>query len=338
MAAELASYVETNTNVLSDEHLLTLFRECREEALTPSVTIRLVDSIGGINAVMTTMLQSSTLDLSIEDRKALQQYLSHLSSSQTGSFGIPAESVETKEESLKWILMENDNILYEKSPWIFNHLYSRWIIGLFAVFIVIYMVNFVVTFIDEIFANVVMLIAAWFTLIPWTVAALLSVNKAMIPRIATNVDTWIKAGTGFLMGVWHALCLFNDEESRSGFLNSLQLVFILVSLAVWFFMFFLLVSSIDGLQGWNRYSRIFLVMVAAIGCLVRYIIYEFFTEEYDIDIPWFGSYSIRGAAANASNVLFIFLCKQVIQTWFKGETDRCIAVRYSPFIEWKKAF
>ena len=36
------------------------------------------------------------------------------------------------------------------------------------------------------------LILTWLVFIPWSIASLMSVNKAMIPRIAATVDTWIK--------------------------------------------------------------------------------------------------------------------------------------------------
>ena len=36
------------------------------------------------------------------------------------------------------------------------------------------------------------LISTWFIFIPWSIASLMSVNKAMIPRIAATIDTWIK--------------------------------------------------------------------------------------------------------------------------------------------------
>lgn len=96
----------------------------------------------------------------------------------------------------------------------------------------------------------------------------------------------------------------------------------------------LMVSSVDGLQGWRRHSRIFLVMTIALVCAIWFLYHEFSAPEYEIESDIFGTISIRGRVANTFEVLCIFLTKQAINTWLKGR-HRCVAVRYCPYIEWQ---
>ena len=114
-----------------------------------------------------------------------------------------------------------------------------------------------------------------------------------------------------------------------------MIIFNALTLSSWFFIFFLLVSSIDGLQGWHQYSRILVVTVAGVACFVRFIYFEFLSEEYEIETAIFGRLSINGRAANAAEILALFLGKQAVNTVFKGK-DQCTVVRYYPFIQWRK--
>ena len=65
--------------------------------------------------------------------------------------------------------------------------------------------------------------------------------------------------------------------------------------------------------------------------------WEYLVEDRIVDIPMmgkYGSFSITSKISNAFWVLFLFCAKMAFNAWFKGK-DRCIGIKYSPFIVWK---
>merc|ERR1719242_1826612 len=65
------------------------------------------------------------------------------------------------------------------------------------------------------------------------------------------------------------------------------------------------------------------------------IVYRYFREDHLLQVAFLGNFNIqlRERVATAYEVEFIFLMKQALLSLFTK--DRCTAVKYSPYIEWR---
>ena len=350
MESQLADYLGQDA-VLTEEELLKQFLGRKVQTLSASNTAAIVRLLGGIDVVMTSVLETSTLlggAMSIEDRKEMQRYLNQLDQSnvEATSFhteasdiiAVPRETDDPieNEKHPKWTLITNNNLLYDKYPWIHDHLYSNWLMLFFGLFASVSAILYLLLDAADISINVIFLlfpILAWFSIIPWSIAVLLSVNRAMISEIASTADTWIKAIMGMLIGIYSALHISSSEEFADVPL-SINIVRN-VTLSLLFCTFLLVVSSLDGLQGWKRYSKIFWVMAMALFCAGWFAYFQYFAEANQME-TMFGTISITARAAQAFEVLLIFLCKHAVNTWRKRDGE-CVVVRSSPCIEWREA-
>lgn len=196
MATELAAHLETS-GIRTQQQLLQQYQaQTQHNELTQSAALQLVNLLGGMNTIMSVMLSSSNYKMSIDDRKLMQQYLDQMSLKYT------SPALTEDDAKMKWTLITNNNMLYQISPWISAHLYSKWAMIVLAMSQISLVVLWFTRPVSWSFTYLLMGTLSWVTMIPWTFAVLLSVNKEMIPRIATTVDAWIKTAGGILMGIY----------------------------------------------------------------------------------------------------------------------------------------
>ena len=302
----------------------------------------LVELLGGIDLVMQVMLTSP--DHSIPANNCLEMYR-YLNESTTISssydhiedFGTP--NVIT--EKFQWTMHINDNALYSFSPsahrFFSKYIFSNCCVGIMAVML---FVAFVVSGLPRqdvisysllyTFTNSIL----WMCPIPWMVVALSLINKRLIYRIAVHPDTWIISGTGWAAVVY---CLILMRYDDNGVSLTVHILFAL-SWAVLSVLFWVFICSMDAIYGWKQISKIFVTTLSAFTLAVLSFVYGFLITAVIVDIPMLGQYgnfSITGGLSNCYYVLSLFMGKMALNAWIKGN-ERCIALRYAPYIEWKE--
>ena len=352
MESELAEYLGDN-DVLTEVQLLNLLLEHPTQTLTASETANIIELLGGLHVVTTAMLRSSMLlggNMPLDNRKKMQQLLKGLNGTSTeitysSMSSIQEDNITTAEieqnvvlqndRDPKWTLIKNNNLLHDKCPWIHDHLYSNWLLVIFGMFVIVSAVFYSLLNAADISINFIFLLfpsLAWLTIIPWSISVLLSVNRAMISEIASTADTWIEATAGMLVGVYSGLHMSRSEKFANVPLSIN--IFRNVTLSCLFCTFLLVICSVDGLQGWKRHSKILMVILMSLFCWGWFVYLEYFAEESQME-TMFGTISITARAAQAFEVLLIFLCKQAVNTW-RNKNEQCVVVRCAPYIEWKE--
>ena len=91
----------------------------------------------------------------------------------------------------------------------------------------------------------------------------------------------------------------------------------------------------DAIHGWGRKSRIFLVTLAAVFATYWAMLYRYVFEDETLSLGPFGTISLTERISGSFEIEGIFLAKQAMLTIYNG-THRCTAVKYSPYIEWRK--
>ena len=146
-----------------------------------------------------------------------------------------------------------------------------------------------------------------------------------------TVDTWIKTACGLLVGIYCCMYEIHAHPETSPLLQ----VAAFVTVSISFMLFLLVISSLDGIQEWNHISKLCLATFASGFCVFWFFVFEFIKSDYEIEMMGGSILDVRGRAANAYEVLFIFLGKQAILTWMKG-SKKCIVAHIYPYIEWKE--
>ena len=317
----------------SRDELLNLFTTITERENIDVPLNDLVQLLGGIHIIMNVMLKTPNHSMSKNDRIKMQQLLRRHSSKRVLDVAIPEvpelpDRVQSHAtQDVEWILDPKNNALHDISPHLEKIIFSKamlFILMLLTVPIILLQGTGIEM---EIFTIVV----TWFCFIPWNITALMSVNREMIPRIVATVDTWIKTVTMVIAMVY--ILIYNILSTEEPLI--LHIVFF-VGAATNLSLLIIVVSSIDGIHQWGTKARIFLVMMVAVFALFWSVFFHFFAEDCVVTISTLGdwsSFSIRDRVATAWEILCIFLWKQAFLTW--RHRDRCIVVRYAPFIEWK---
>ena len=340
----------------SRDELLNLFKqfETSENGATPKVPFtELIQLLGGIQVIMQVMLKAPNHSIPTNQRIKMQQLLqrhlqkpvapntatttpkdlSHITMPSVSDVSWIPELQKTQTyrfatQDVGWTLDPNNNILHDISPHLEKFIFSKYMLVILMVLAVIIMSLPAKGMAFEIFT----IIITWFCFIPWNIAALMSVNREMIPRIVATVDTWIKTVTMIITMIY--TLIYNIMSSDEPL--ALHIVFF-IGAATNLSLLIIVVCSVDGIHQWGTKARISLVMIVAAFALFWSINYHFFMDECIVTISALGdwsSFSIRERVATAWEILFIFLWKQAFLTWRRAK-NRCIAVRYAPFIEWK---
>merc|ERR1719242_28415 len=238
-----------------------------------------------------------------------------------------SKEMECKQR-LQWTLNPTNNFLQQVSPSLEKYVFSKQMVAAFTLFT---LANMVVGRVAPSWVfHVFVLSMVWPLFIPWFVAALMSVNKEMIPRIVTMVDTWIKIVTiAAAMGFSATYNLLTSESPTP------LLIAFYVTSAINLCMAVTVVSSADGIYRLGRKSRVFLIGMMAAFSLFWCIVYRYFREDHLLQVAFLGNFTIhlRERVATAYEVNFIFLMKQALLSLFTE--DRCTAVMYRPYIEWR---
>ena len=319
---------------LSRDALLNLLTTITESENVDVPLTDLVELLGGIHIIMKVMLNAPDHSIPNDQVIKIQQLLErHLQTSSlvTAIPDVPELSDRVHShatQDMEWILDPKNNALHDISPHLEKFIFSKAMLFILMLLAVPIMLLQGTGIEMEIFTIVV----TWFCFIPWNIAALMSVNREMIPRIVATVDTWIKTVTMVITMVYTLIYnILSNEEPLI-----LHIVFF-IGAATNLSLLIIVVCSIDGIHQWGTTARIFLVMTVAAFALFWAVIFHFFAEECIVSISSIGdwwSFSIRHRVATAWEILFIFLWKQAFLTW-RRHKNRCITVRYAPFIEWK---
>ena len=199
-----------NGEIPTRPELLHLFNEKRRE--NASIPLyELVHLLGGIDVVMNIMMNAPNLKMRDECLQSMHRILTDQSSSPPTLAALTSDvdiitkmmsyskDMETK-QMLRWCLDPHNNYLHEKSTFWENFIFSKYmlLIVVGGVLLGAIVRNTAPMWIY----NTYMLLMQWIIWIPWDISALMSVNKAMIPRIAATVDTWMKVYTMIMAMVY----------------------------------------------------------------------------------------------------------------------------------------
>ena len=187
-----------NSEIPTRRELLILFKQRRNENQTVPLH-ELIQSLGGIDMVMDTVMNASHHRMTHNNLQSMQQLLTTsprpaLATMASDTDIVTKMMVYTKDmeskQRLQWTLNPTNNFLQQISPFLEKYIFSKQMMAIFALAILVTALSGRLC--PMWVYNIFVMSLTWFLFIPWGVAGLLSVNKEMIPRILTTVDTWIK--------------------------------------------------------------------------------------------------------------------------------------------------
>ena len=329
--AHTLSQAQTPTH----QELLSLFKENRRNGnIQDSSLSEFVELLGGFDAVMDVVLKAPDYSMADDNCVAMKQRLLE---------PLPNKS---KDDRLIWTVDPNDNVLHQISPFIHRHLLTKPVIlTMVALYVFMSLLEPVALAMIipsainskpyEVFWKILMLVYMWCCYFPFFIAALLNVNKTLIPKIAGSADFWITFGSAFALqvyvGIWRYLDL---SESDSLFLDIVFFIHTLTGILL----FVMFICCMDGLHGINNKVKVFGLNVMALLCLFSSFQYQYVHPEKVIDIDRLGDYGRFSVNANISGsywVLFLFLMKMAFKTSWRGNS-RCILLKHSPAVQWKE--
>lgn len=197
-----ASTQESNPSDTNDiptrRELLILFKQKRNEGRTVSLH-DLIQSLGGIDAVMDTVMNAPHHRMTHDNLQSMQELLTKSPRPALETMASDTDIVTKMmtysadmecKQRLQWTLNPTNNFLQQISPFLAKYTFSKQMMAIHAFFSVACMASKAVVPM-WVYNSCVMLIT-WFMFIPWSIAALMSINKDMILRIIKTPDTWIK--------------------------------------------------------------------------------------------------------------------------------------------------
>jgi len=318
----------TDEHIPTEAELLAMFKENRSsnKEYRPCIN-ELVELMDGIDAVMDTVLCNG--HLTADNRVAMMMHLE-----------------EAPPPSLKWKLDPKDNMLYEISPFIYRHVFrSRVVGGLLALCgLMLLLSTGIVSLVDDkigesrtffLCHRLAGIVICWLCLVPWLTAALLRVNKAMIPEIAATVDLWIIILSVLMMMSNMGIYMFYEPPADVLVRNVNVVVF--ASGFIFLLLFVVFVCCFDGIHGLHPGIRMNMTTVMALFCGFSSLATGYVAEDMTINLPQLGAYGRVPVTANLSSywwVLFLFYTKMRMKTWWFG-LNSCILVKHSPLIQWE---
>lgn len=299
---------------------------------------KVIQFLGGIDIVVDVALNAPSYSLDSEDAIALKKYLEQPP--------LPSRSTILDETGaagsshiLKYSLYPENNMLYQLSPFVHRHLFSKEVVITLVVLYVggatLYCLLILTDSDSDLLTEfrVIGTVFYVFTAIPCEIAALLRVNRSMIPKIAKTGDFWIITGTWVMTSIYFGVDLFVFNTSGSLAVDILYFCFMLIAAGL----ALVVVCCFDGIDGLSPNLKMLATTVFAFFSAVAYIGYNFVIEDRTVHINQLGEYgriSITANLASSGYVLFLFFGKMAVKSWWKGK-KRAILVKYSPFIEWK---
>ena len=321
---------QSHSGIPRRDELLALFRERRrtDNDYKPSAE-QLVDLLGGIDAVMDTVLTASHHNLAPDDCVTMkQQFVEPLLSSKTN-------------DRLTFTLDPNNNMLHQISPFIHRHLFTKRVvfsmIALFVLLTVLGPGTFSFTnsaFYDK-FYKVLISAYFWLCLYPFFGAAVLKVNKSMFKMILESADFWILVGSAVSGQMYVGMYRYLDlNASDSLLLDIVYFIHTLIAIVL----FYTFIGLFDGLHGINQKVKIIILIIMAVMTLISAFQWKYVIEEQVVDIDKLGEYgriNVNGNVAGSEWVTFLFLFKMALKTKWKG-AGRCVLVKHSPSVEGKE--
>lgn len=332
----------------TERDLLLFFNEKRRNEHYVAPVEELINMLGGIDVVMNEMLSSPNYRMSPEMREKMYVNICNFEPTyraQAVQLSVIRRTSQVSEDQLDhvqagnqgeltWTLDPKDNWL-QAYPWLTKCIYSKY---MFLLIGLLWITQYVLFFSLDLWRFQIYWTFIMFVFITWTIVALLSVNKQMIPRIVCCIDFWIIIIAAAILVMYSGIYYFKMYDNPL----SLQIVFTLIA-GIIMVLFFALVCSMDGIHQCYPRARIYVTTIFALWILFRSLYYRFFVPEciVHIHVPVFRVHiwnlPVANQIAHTYEILFIFLGKQALKTWSRGRR-RCAVVQYSPFIEWTDSF
>lgn len=164
--------------------------------------------------------------------------------------------------------------------------------------------------------------------IPFAIIWWMGVNKRALKLILHSFEFWLKLGYALLFAIFSAIYLKIMFDWH---------VFIAVAMSIKAILIISYVSSFDGVNK-SRFIKIFCSFIAAAMFTILSFAYEFYMEDYTLNIKlfddssWDYSVSVTDKLSDSARVLAIFLWKQTVITYWRP--NRCILIKKTPYIHW----
>ena len=206
--------------------LLHRFNEAMQtKSCKDSQILELVSLLGGIDVVMNAVLKTPDHSMTEDDRNKMQQCLSDL----TSELQMTTDDRMVDDERFTWTLDPKDTALHSLSPLMERYVLHKWVVLFFVLLLVLYGIVAFALSIDKTAQYLLELMVVMFQ-VPWFLTILLTVNKAMWPRIVRNPDFWIKTGTAAVCGIFFGIYQqhFHDPDEVHVALETLRSIGYLV--------------------------------------------------------------------------------------------------------------
>ena len=305
-------------------------------------TLKIVAALGGIDDILSACLQQKNQKMTVKMTQTtlhrIEQILTtqykHHNKATLNPLSVINQDQNEEGNNLEYVFSANDTILsricgISKAEKIINALYSK--TSLIVLVLSLLIVSGLFSS-DNPMAKLLSILINGFIIIPWFLFAIFSANKIAFNLLLRSFEWWLKAAYSLYFGVLGVIYLGQKE----GYMDIVTIYGVFG--AVHIVLASMFIGSFDALYHVGKGWKTSISAMAAFMFLFISINYQFLlpeSEDVIIKVPVTQSIlSSHSLAASSARILSIFFSKQAIMSYIRK--NRCILIKYSPFIKWKK--
>ena len=170
-----------------------------------------------------------------------------------------------------------------------------------------------------------MVISLCICMCTWTPFAIMwwmGIDKKALKMIINSFEFWFKFGYAILYAIFSVIYCTNMFGWH---------MFIAIGISMKVIWITLYVSSFDGVNK-SRFVKTLCSCIAATLLTILSLVYEFYMDDYIMNLSWNYSVSVTDKLSDSARVLALFLWKQTILTYWRP--NRCVLIKHTPYIEW----
>eukprot|EP01084_Bolivina_argentea_P269051 457146_1 len=313
-------------------------------------TLNIVSALGGIDIILTHILESDYHVLDKNKLTRLNQILTtpikyqqkHKISTLTKINNNPNDNIGgfcyTFDENKTYLHLLFKNNLQIANRLIF--LIRNKMVNIFMIiFILLWLITMYYLNVVAPTAALIVTLTNWFLLMPYTIIWVLSFNRNAFGLIIRCFEFWFKLFYATFTIILLFIYTFNMSDTNHN-INSTYTILVIIVFIQWVITFgvsLLIISAGDAITLGSKF-KIISATLQAISCTTLSVWYECFEDsknDYVIYIPRTNSsISFQSIIASGFQIIAIFMWKQAIVTYFNNRKEKCVLIRYSPYIKW----